>query len=86
MAKAKGSKDNKGNRDRDAPPEGYIRPEDIKAKLAEIDGSMQSTTKAAAPIGLAVAAAGVLIIIVLAYALGKRRGNKRQTLVEIRRI
>ena len=63
-----------------------VTPEDIKAKLSELDGSFQSTTKKAAPIALAVGAAAVLGIAVLAYGLGRRRGRKRQTVVEIRRI
>jgi hypothetical protein len=63
-----------------------VRPEDIKAKLSEIDGSIQATTKAAAPIGIAVGAAAVLGLVVLAYGLGRRRAAKRRTVVEIRRI
>jgi hypothetical protein len=63
-----------------------VSPDDIKAKLSEIDGSFQSTAKAAAPIGLAVGAAVVLGVVILAYAFGRRRGAKRRTVVEIRRI
>lgn len=63
-----------------------VTPADIKAKLSEIDGSFQHTAKAAAPIGLAVGAAVVLGLVVLAYGFGRRRGAKRQTIVEIRRI
>ena len=69
----------------EAKPE-HVTPADIKAKLTEINGSVQETTKAAAPIGLAVGAAAVLAIAVLAFALGKRRAGKRRTVVEIRRI
>jgi hypothetical protein len=63
-----------------------ITPDDIRAKLKEIDGSVQETTRAAAPIGLAIGAAVVLGVIILAYGFGRRRGGKRQTIVEIRRI
>lgn len=63
-----------------------VGPEDIKAKLSEIDGSIQATTKAAAPIGIAIGAAAVLGLAVLAYGLGRRRAAKRRTVVEIRRI
>jgi hypothetical protein len=63
-----------------------ITPADIRAKLGEIDGSLQSTAKAAAPVGIAVGAGVVLLALVMAYLFGRRRGLKRQTVVEIRRI
>ena len=63
-----------------------VTPEDIKAKLTQIEGSLETTTKAAMPIGIAVGATAVLAVVVFAYALGRRRGRKRQTVVEIRRI
>jgi len=69
-----------------APAEGQITPADIKAKLSEIDGGLQSKAKAAAPTGVAVGAGLLLAVVVVAYTLGRRRGRKRQTVVEIRRI
>lgn len=72
--------------DLDIPAEGEVKPSDIRAKLAEIDSSFQQTTKAAAPIGLAVGAGAVVVVILVVFALGKRRGAKRSTIVEIRRI
>jgi hypothetical protein len=68
------------------PIEEPVTPEQIRAKLREIDGSLQATTKAAAPIGIAVGAVAVVAVVVLAYALGRRRGRRRHTFVEIRRI
>jgi hypothetical protein len=64
----------------------HVTPEDIRAKLTEIDGSIQSTKEAAAPIGIAVGATVVVAVVALAYLWGRRRGRKRQTVVEIRRI
>ncbi|GAC1517733.1 MAG: hypothetical protein NVS1B12_05460 [Acidimicrobiales bacterium] len=66
--------------------EGQVKPSDIRAKMAEIDGSFQQTTKAAAPIGIAVGAGAVVVVLLVVFALGKRRGAKRSTVVEIRRI
>jgi len=63
-----------------------VTSDDIRAKLREIEGSLQHTTEEAAPIGKAVAVAAVVAVVVLAYALGRRRGRKRATFVEIRRI
>ncbi|GAC1534261.1 MAG: hypothetical protein NVS3B12_14770 [Acidimicrobiales bacterium] len=70
----------------DIPDQGNIKPGDIKAKLSEIDGSFHQTTKAAAPIGLAVGAGAAVVLVLVVFALGKRRGRKRSTVVEIRRI
>lgn len=84
-ARSKGSR-SKRSTSKDVPAEGEVKRDDIRAKLAEIEGSLQSTTKAAAPVALAAGAAAALAIVVLAYTLGKRRGRKRQTVVEIRRI
>ena len=63
-----------------------ITPADIKAKLTEIDGTLQSAKETAAPIAVAVGAGAVLVVVTLAYLWGRRRGRKRQTVVEIRRI
>lgn len=68
------------------PPEGKVGPDDIRAKLSEIEGSVESTTKAAMPLGIAVGAGAVLVVVIIAFALGKRLGRKRRTVVEIRRM
>jgi hypothetical protein len=59
---------------------------DIEAKLREINGEVQETAKAAVPIGLAVGAGLAVAVVAVAYLLGRRRGRKRSTVVEIRRI
>jgi hypothetical protein len=59
---------------------------DIEQKLAEIRGITEDTTEAAqdaTKTGLVVAGVAVVII---AFVLGKRRGRKKSTIVEIRRI
>jgi LPXTG-motif cell wall-anchored protein len=59
---------------------------DIEAKLAQIKGVTDDTTEVAgeaAKTGLV--AAGVLVVI-LAFLLGRRRGRKKSTIVEVRRV
>jgi hypothetical protein len=59
---------------------------DIEAKLAEIRGVADDTTEVAegaAKTGLVVAGVGVVIV---AFFLGRRRGRKKNTIVEVRRI
>jgi hypothetical protein len=59
---------------------------DIESKLREIGGGVRDTAVAAAPIGLAIGAAAVVAVIGVAYLFGRRRGRKRSTVVEIRRV
>ena len=59
---------------------------DIEHKLAEIRGIADDTTEVAqdaTKTGLVVAGVAVVVI---AFVLGKRRGRKKSTIVEIRRI
>jgi hypothetical protein len=59
---------------------------DIEAKLRQIDGEVHQTASDAAPVVLAAAAAAVVLVIGAVYLLGRRRGRKRSTVVEIKRI
>jgi hypothetical protein len=59
---------------------------DIEAKLAQIKGVTDETTEVAegaAKTGLVAAGVGVVVI---AFLLGRRRGRKKSTIVEVRRI
>jgi hypothetical protein len=59
---------------------------DIEAKLAEIRGVAEDTTEVAegaAKTGLVVAGVAVVVI---AFLVGRRRGHKKSTIVEVRRI
>jgi hypothetical protein len=59
---------------------------DIEAKLRDIKGDVDETTDSAKPIIEAVAIGGVILLILLAYLLGRRKGKKKSTVVEIRRV
>ncbi|HMC51188.1 MAG TPA: hypothetical protein VKI64_00390 [Acidimicrobiales bacterium] len=60
--------------------------DDIETKLRQIQGEVDRTAEAARPIGIAAGAAVVLVLVGVAYLLGRRRGKKRTTVVEIRRV
>jgi LPXTG-motif cell wall-anchored protein len=64
-----------------------ITRQEIEAKLREIRGTAEeelpTTPETAQRGGLAVGAA---VLLVLAFWLGRRRGRKKSTIVEIRRI
>ena len=59
---------------------------DIEAKLREIKGEVDSTATTAKPYAIAGAAAVAVIVLGLVYTLGRRKGQKKTTLVEIRRV
>ncbi len=65
---------------------GKITRGDIEAKLKEMQGEVQETAEAAKVPLMAIAGGVVAFIVVAAFLLGKRRGRRRSTVVEIRRV
>jgi hypothetical protein len=63
-----------------------ISRDDIEAKLRDMTGGLEETVEAARPRLISSAAAGVLLVVLLAYLLGRRRGRKRSAIVEIRKV
>jgi hypothetical protein len=59
---------------------------DIESKLREIQGGTETGADAAKGAGLAAGIAFVVLALVIAYLLGRRKGRKRRSVVEIRRI
>jgi hypothetical protein len=59
---------------------------DIQAKLREIKGDVDETAEAAKPVLEMAAIGGVVLLILLAYFLGRRKGKKRTSVIEIRRV
>ena len=65
---------------------GRVTRGDIEAKLRQIKGEVDSTTTAARPY-VAVAVAGAALAVVgVAFLLGQRKGKKKTTVVEVRRV
>jgi hypothetical protein len=60
--------------------------DDIEAKIREIQGGADAGADAARGAGIAAGAAVLLLALVVAFLLGRRRGKKRRTVVEIRRV
>jgi hypothetical protein len=59
---------------------------DIESKLREIKGEVEATTDSAKPYLLFAGVAGVIALVGVAYLLGRRKGKRRTTVVEIRRV
>lgn len=67
------------------PPDPVSR-SDIESKLREIRGEVDTTATAAKPAAMAVAAVAVVALLGAADLLGRRKGKKKSTVVEIRRV
>jgi hypothetical protein len=63
-----------------------ITRDDIEAKFAELRGEVDERTDAAKVPAIAVAVGVAVLTVVVAFWLGKRKGKKRQMVLEIRRI
>ena len=65
---------------------GRITRADIEGKLRDMRGEVEETAEAAkAPI-MAIAAGVAAVVVIAAFLLGKRRGRRKSTVVEIRRV
>ena len=66
--------------------QGRITRADIEGKLRDMRGDVEQTAEAAkAPI-MAIGAGVAAAIVIAAFLFGKRRGRRRSTVVEIRRV
>jgi hypothetical protein len=63
-----------------------ITPADLEAKFRELKSDVDETTATAksyvVPAGIGIA----IVVILIAFLLGKRRGRRKSTVVEIRRL
>ena len=65
---------------------GRISRADIEAKLRQMRGEVDKTAEAAKVPIMAIAGGVAAAVVVLAFLLGKRRGRRKSTVVEIRRV
>ncbi len=68
-----------------APPRKITRA-DLETKLREVRGEVEEKGEAAKSTGLTVALVGVVALVGMAFLLGRRRGRRKSTVVEIRRV
>lgn len=59
---------------------------DLEAKLSEIDAELADTGEAVKPKAMAVGIGALVVILILAFVLGRRKGEKKTTIVEVRRL
>jgi hypothetical protein len=63
-----------------------IHRSDLEAKMRELQGGVSDTREAATTTLVTVGAIVAVGVIAVAFMLGRRRGKKRTTVVEVRRI
>jgi hypothetical protein len=65
---------------------GRVSRDDIEAKLREIRGEVDAVGESSRAVAIAAGAAVAVAVIAVAYVLGKRKGKRKTTVVEVRRV
>ena len=68
------------------PEDRKVTRDDIQMKLQELRGEVDDRVEEVKVPAIGAVIAGVFLAVCLAYFMGKRKGKKRQTILEIRRI
>jgi hypothetical protein len=63
-----------------------ITRDDLEAKFREVLEGTREEVASAKPTLATVAAIAAVVLVAIAYLLGRRQGRKRTTIVEIRRM
>ena len=66
--------------------QGPVTRADIEAKLREIRGEVDATADTAKSYALIAGVVGAVALVGVAYLIGRRRGRKKNTVVEVRRV
>jgi hypothetical protein len=69
-----------------AAPAPQITRADIEAKLRELQGGVSKRAHAAETTALRVGIGVAIVVVVVAFLIGRRKGKSQTTIVEIRRI
>ena len=72
-----------------AQPETLHRPiqrRDIEAKIRELQGGVEVTARSATSTLITVGAVVAVGVVAVAFLMGRRKGRRRMTVVEVRRI
>ena len=59
---------------------------DLEAKLREIRGEVETTGDSVKHYAIAAGAVVAVAVVALAFAFGKRKGKRKTTVVEVRRV
>ncbi len=59
---------------------------DLEAKLTEIDAELSDTGEAIKPKAMAFGVGAIVLTLIVAFLLGRRKGERKTTIVEVRRV
>lgn len=59
---------------------------DLEAKLREVRGQVEQTGESAKSVGIIVAGVAAVAVVAVVFLMGRRRGRRKSTIVEIRRV
>ncbi|MGH9118742.1 MAG: hypothetical protein ACRD0A_12945 [Acidimicrobiales bacterium] len=63
-----------------------IKPADLEQKFRELKGDVDEEVKNAKGYAIAAGVAVVVVVVTVSFLLGKRRGRKKSTFIEVRRV
>ena len=63
-----------------------VQRDDLEAKMRELQGEVDETRRSATGTVVAVGAVVAVTVIAIAFLVGRRKGKKRTTILEIRRV
>lgn len=63
-----------------------ISREDLEAKFVELQHNLDNAAASAKDIGKKVGIVAAVVLLILAFVIGRRRGAANKTVVEIRRL
>lgn len=66
--------------------DGPVTRDDIERKLREIKGEAGEVAESGRSYAVIAALATAVAVVAAAYVLGRRKGKKRSTVVEVRRV
>lgn len=66
--------------------DGPVTRRTIEDKLRELRGEVDSTIQTARPYVVIAGVVAAVAVVGLAYLMGRRKGKKKTTLVEVRRV
>jgi hypothetical protein len=69
-----------------APTSRQITRDDLEAKLRELQGEVEETKESVLSTAITVGAVVLVGVVAVAFLMGRRRGKRRTTVVEVRRI
>jgi hypothetical protein len=65
---------------------GSISRADLERKMRELQGEVGSVREQATAYAIAAGAAALVAVVGIAYLVGRRKGRRKSTVVEIRRL